>query len=156
MPLSEHEQRLLEQMEQQLYDDDPKLAGRLAEDPGRAHTRKRLILGALVLLLGLGLVVLGVAASQIWIGGVGFLVMVAGVGYAMTPGGRRAELGTVQDDGGISRHKSKSGGSGSLGGLKKRLGGSGAGRAGPTGGSGSFMERMEQRWERRRRDGGGW
>lgn len=155
MPLSEHEQRLLEQMEQQLYDDDPKLAGRLAEDPGRAHTRKRLIVGALVSLVGLGLVVLGVASSQIWIGGVGFLVMVAGVGYAMTPGSSSPRLGTVQDDGGITTHKPKSArGSGTLGGLTKRFGG---GRSGGTGSSsGSFMERMEQRWERRRRDGNGW
>lgn len=154
MPLSEHEQRLLEQMEQQLYDDDPKLAGRLAEDPGRAHTRKRVVLGALVLLLGLGLVVLGVATSQIWVGGIGFLVMVAGVGYAMTPGSRRAQLGTVKDDGEVSAHTPKPGSS-SLGGLKKRFGGSGSGSTSkPT--SGTFMERMEQRWEKRHRDGGGW
>lgn len=154
MPLSEHEQRLLDQMEQQLYDDDPKLAGRLAEDPSRAHTRKRLLIGALVVLLGLGLVVLGVATSQSWpgalsllVGGLGFIVMVAGVGYAMTPGRVRARLGTVEDDGQVKAHRSDSN---SLGGLKKRLGGQSGGT------SGSFMQRMEERWERRRREGGGW
>lgn len=149
MPLSEHEQRLLDQMEQQLYDDDPKLAGRLAEDPGRAHTRKRLVLGALVVLAGLALVLLGVTVSQIWIGGIGFAVMVAGGVYAMTPGSSRAQLGTVREDGSVQqRPKSTS----RSGGLKSRFGGGSASAST----SGSFMDRMEQRWERRRREGGGW
>ena len=102
MPLSEHEQRLLDQMEQALYDDDPKFVSRLAEDPARTHTRKRMIIGGAVVLAGLALIVLGVASQLIWLGGIGFAVMVAGGGYALTPGEKRAGLGTVGDDGTVT------------------------------------------------------
>ncbi|WP_040385529.1 DUF3040 domain-containing protein [Demetria terragena] len=149
MPLSEHEQRLLDQMEQQLYDDDPKLAGRLAEDPGHARTRTRLVLGALTLLLGLGVVLLGVGSSLVWVGGIGFALMVAGAVYAMTPGQKKATLGTVTENGDVKKHSPRS-----AGGLSARFGRSGSGSSSAR--SGTFMQRMEERWERRRREGGGW
>jgi len=45
MPLSEHEQRLLDQMERQLYADDPKLASTLRGSASAAHNRRKLIAG---------------------------------------------------------------------------------------------------------------
>ena len=45
MPLSEHEQRLLEQMERALYAEDPKLASTLRGADLRAHHRRRVALG---------------------------------------------------------------------------------------------------------------
>lgn len=152
MPLSEHEQRLLDQMEQALYDDDPKFVSRLAEDPARTHTRKRMIIGGAVVLAGLALIVLGVASQLIWLGGIGFAVMVAGGGYALTPGEKRAGLGTVGDDGSVTPHRRSKG-------FGRRRGGTG-GSTGATpsrslpgvgGSQGSFMQRMEDRWEKRRR-----
>ena len=50
MPLSEHEQRLLEQMERALYAEDPKFASSLRRSGVRQGSRKRLILGVLVVL----------------------------------------------------------------------------------------------------------
>ncbi|AKU19021.1 hypothetical protein VV02_16800 [Luteipulveratus mongoliensis] len=130
MPLSEHEQHLLDQMEQALYDEDPKFASHMVGDPSRQRTRRRMIIGGLVLVVGLGLVVLGVVSQQIWLGGIGFAVMVAGGGYAVTPGHKRT-LGSVGDDGQVTLHQEQSK-------PKKRSS------------SGTFMERIEQRWDRRR------
>ena len=64
MPLSEHEQRLLEQMEQQLSVEDPKFASAMRGSAARVKARRRIILGALGVLVGLGLVLLGVAAGS--------------------------------------------------------------------------------------------
>ncbi|YAL84473.1 DUF3040 domain-containing protein [Dermacoccaceae bacterium W4C1] len=144
MPLSEHEQRLLDQMEQQLYADDPKFSARLAEDPRRAGSRQRVLIGGFVLLAGLGLVVLGVATQLIWVGGIGFAVMVAGGAYALAPG-RKASLGTVEDNGRITAHKPA---------RRGLRGGATAARSAKPQTSGTFMQRMEARWERRRGEGG--
>lgn len=83
MPLSEHEQRLLEQMERQLYADDPKLASTLRGN-GRTVRSKRLLLGLLALAGGLALLVGGVAQKAWPLGVVGFLVMLAGGWWAST------------------------------------------------------------------------
>jgi len=76
MPLSEQEQKLLEQMEQALYADDPKFASNL-RSPGTGATRKRAALGVLAVLAGMGLLVLGVAVGPA-IGVAGFTVMLIG------------------------------------------------------------------------------
>ena len=60
MPLSEHEQRLLEQMERALYAEDPKFATSLRSTPGARAARGRAALGVLGILAGLGLLVAGV------------------------------------------------------------------------------------------------
>lgn len=138
MPLSEHEQRLLDQMEQALFNEDPKFASHMVNDPSKVRTRRKIIIGALVLVVGLGLVVLGVVTQQIWMGGVGFAVMVAGGGYALTPS-RRRTLGAVGDDGSLKLHHAQ--------GKKRHARASGTD-------AGSFMERLEHRWDRRRGDQG--
>ncbi len=78
MPLSEHEQRLLEQMEQQLSVEDPKFASAMRGSVARAKARRRIIFGSLGVILGLGLVLLGVARGAVVVGIVGFALMVAG------------------------------------------------------------------------------
>ena len=50
MPLSEHEQRLLEQMEKALYAEDPKFATSLRSTPGARAARGRAALGVLAVL----------------------------------------------------------------------------------------------------------
>ena len=146
MPLSEHEQRLLEQMEQQLSVEDPKFANAMRGSAARVKARRRMILGAFGVLVGLGLVLLGVArggAEGLVLGIAGFAVMVAGAWLAVTPPRRKnvaGPVGTVAADG--STQLRTPGG-------KARRGRKNRGQRG----SGGFMSRMEQRWERRR---GGW
>ncbi|MBM3669308.1 MAG: DUF3040 domain-containing protein [Actinobacteria bacterium] len=78
MPLSEHEQRLLEQMEKALYAEDPKFATSLrSTGAGGAH-RGRAVLGVLGFLGGMGLILAGVATAVIALGVVGFVIMFAG------------------------------------------------------------------------------
>ncbi len=60
MPLSEHEQRQLEQIEQALRADDPRFADAVAADPW-VHYKRRVIAAALGLVIGIGLLVAGVA-----------------------------------------------------------------------------------------------
>ena len=55
MPLSEHEQRLLDQIERALYQEDPKFASTVRATDLRTHMRRRLRRAALVLALGFGL-----------------------------------------------------------------------------------------------------
>ena len=59
MPLSEHEQRLLEQIERALVDDDPKFASSVRSGDRRLKARRKLQIGALLILVGiLGAVVM--------------------------------------------------------------------------------------------------
>ena len=133
MPLSEHEQQLLEQMEQALYAEDPKFASQMQGAGARAAARRRLAVGVLGVVAGLALVLVGVSTTM-WLGAAGFAVMVAAVAFALTPPRRRARLGAVQADGSVRRAtpapRAKS-----------------PGRTKPTG---SFMHRLEERWDRRR------
>ncbi len=78
MPLSEHEQRLLEQMEKALYAEDPKFATSLRSAPGARAARGRAALGVLGILAGLGLLIAGVATTIIALGVLGFIVMLVG------------------------------------------------------------------------------
>lgn len=84
MPLSEYEQRVLAQMEQQLRDADPKLAESMQTPARGAIDVRRLSLGILVALLGIGALVAGVAADQMWLGVLGFVGMLAGALLATT------------------------------------------------------------------------
>jgi hypothetical protein len=151
VPLSEHEQRLLEQMEQQLSVEDPKFASAMRGSAARVKARRRMILGALGVLLGLGLVLLGVAQGIVLIGIAGFAIMVAGAWLAVTPAkqkGPGGPVGMVAADG-STQPRAPRGQRGSAG--KARRGGKGRRDARS---NGTFMQRMEQRWERRR--DGGW
>ena len=76
MPLSEHEQRLLEQMEKALYAEDPKFATSLRSSG--AASRGRAALGVLFVLAGLGILLAGVALPMAMVGVLGFGVMLAG------------------------------------------------------------------------------
>jgi len=135
VPLSEHEQQLLEQMEQALYAEDPKFASQMQGAGARAAARRRIIVGAVGVLAGLALVLVGINTTM-WVGAAGFAVIVAAVVFAITPPRRgKAALGMVQPDGRVRRP---------AGGPKAK------GRAGRAGSGESFMQRLEHRWDRRR------
>jgi len=78
VPLSEHEQKLLEQIERALVDDDPKFASQVRSGDRRKGARRKLQLGALLVVVGLAVLVGGAALPSVPLGVVGFLVMLAG------------------------------------------------------------------------------
>ena len=156
MPLSEHEQRQLEQIEQSLYADYPKLAQAVrAKDP-RIHYKRRVVQAAIGFLLGVGLLLAGVVSKVIFIGVGGFVVMLACAMWALTSWrhmggaatGRAATGGTAT--GRAATGRAPTGRTASPGrapaapqGRKPRK--DRRGRSGRTG----FMERLEERWRRR-------
>ena len=92
MPLSEHEQKLLEQLEKQLHEDDPKFASSMGSDAGRSFSTRHLVIGVLATLAGIVLLLLGVTIQSIPVGVLGFVIMGAGVYYAtMRAGSRKAK-----------------------------------------------------------------
>ncbi|WP_400159102.1 DUF3040 domain-containing protein [Arthrobacter sp. BPSS-3] len=94
MPLSEHEQKLLEQLEKQLHEDDPKFASSMGSDPVRSWSTRHLVIGILGTLAGVLLLLLGVSLQNIIVGVLGFVVMGGGVYYAtMRNGGVKAKTG---------------------------------------------------------------
>ena len=137
MPLSEHEQRLLEQMERALYAEDPKLASALRGADPRTHVRRRLVIAAVGFVAGLALVMTGVARSTTWLSVVGFVIMVAAAFVAAS-----SWRGVPTREGRVS------GGGGGLGQSPSR-----SPRPRATGGG--FMSRLEERWNRRREQNGG-
>ena len=60
MPLSEHEQRLLDQIERALYAEDPKFASNVRGARMRSRSHRRRIQGIALFVLGLLLLVAGV------------------------------------------------------------------------------------------------
>jgi len=128
MPLSEYEQRVLEQMERQLSADDPKLATTLTTSRGR--TGRRVVVAVASVLVGILGLVLGVVAHLVLVGILGFLVMFGGVTYAVlgptsSPSG--GPQGVVTDSGQVKGRR--------------------------RGRSEGFMERIERRWDSRRDEG---
>ena len=78
MPLSEHEQRLLDQIEQALYAEDPKWANTVRISDPRNHYKRRLIKASIGFVLGVVLLMVGVVSqSLIPLGVGGFVVMLA-------------------------------------------------------------------------------
>lgn len=76
MALSDQEQRLLEQLEQALAADDPKLANALRGTGSRKLQRRRAVLAGLGFLLGVVALVVGMDTSPV-VSILGFVVMLA-------------------------------------------------------------------------------
>ncbi|MHC6594407.1 DUF3040 domain-containing protein [Arthrobacter sp. C152] len=101
MPLSEHEQKLLEQLEKQLHEDDPKFANSMGSDPGRSWSTRHVVIGVLCALAGIFLLLIGVTLQNIFVGVLGFVVMGGGVYFATmrSSGGRRGSKGRAPKSG---------------------------------------------------------
>ncbi|MFI2639679.1 DUF3040 domain-containing protein [Streptomyces sp. NPDC018610] len=127
MPLSEHEQRMLEQMERALYAEDPKFASALEGSGLRTYTRRRVYQAVAGFLVGIALLMAGVVTQQTWVSVVGFLVMLGCAVLAVT-GWRKSPKPGEQPVGPHARHQIRA----------KR----------------SMMDRIEQRWQRRRDEQG--
>lgn len=121
MPLSEQEQRLLDEMERHLLHNDADVVSAPSGD--RALSYRNLVYGALLLLAGVGGLIVGVILGDVWgvvVGVIGFAAMLGGVMLAVTPVRRPLSAAPRERD------------------PKKQ----------PQG-SASFMDRMNDRWDRR-------
>ncbi|WP_329408974.1 DUF3040 domain-containing protein [Streptomyces sp. NBC_00704] len=133
MPLSEHEQRMLEQMERALYAEDPKFASALEGSGLRTYTRRRVYQAVAGFLVGIALLMAGMVAKQVWLSVVGFLVMLGCAVLAVT-GWRKAPKPGEQPAAGAA------GAPPARGQVRQKR---------------SMMDRIEQRWQRRRDEQGG-
>jgi len=84
MPLSEQEQRLLDEMERNLYHGDADDVATVGVRRGRP-TASALVLAVAGVLVGLGLLVTGVVIRQPLVGVLGFAAMFAGVVLVVAP-----------------------------------------------------------------------
>lgn len=148
MPLSEHEQRLLDQIERALYQEDPKFASTVKSTDLRTHMRRRLRRAAFVLVLGFAILLAGLVAledpARTAVGMIGFVVMVGALLLAMTAWKRlqpgAPDLHVV--DGPDRQPRQRSGGR--------------AGKSRPaSGSSGGMKDKLEERWKRRWEERGG-
>lgn len=125
MPLSEHEQRLLEEMERNLYKNEADVVN--TSDFRRTPNYTAIAVGVLMGLVGIATMVVGVSLDITLVGVLGFGVLFAGVMVAVAIPGSSSE-------------------------------GSSSGRSAPKAkspaASSSFMDRLNERWERRERGEG--
>ncbi|MEV7621082.1 DUF3040 domain-containing protein [Microbacterium sp. NPDC089321] len=124
MPLSEQEQRMLDEMERHLLQHDADVV--TAPSGDRALSYRNLVYGALLLLAGIGGLVAAVAAGDkvgvvgsVILGVVAFLAMLGGAILAFTPV-RRTSASTASTKPRASKSRDS-----------------------------SFMDRMSDRWDRR-------
>jgi Protein of unknown function (DUF3040) len=82
VPLSDHEQRLLDEIEQALYAEDPKFAASVRSARTRSRTRRSAVLCAFGVVAGLALVLVGLLTNLIVLSVVGFVLVVGSCGYA--------------------------------------------------------------------------
>lgn len=143
MALSERERQMLEEMEEAIRAEDPRFASQMNGAHPGGSDRRRIVVGVIGALAGLGLVLLGIN-TNVWVGVAGFVLIVASVALAFAPGSSRprAGLGVVGADGSVQHHRT--------------LRGHGAKGRRKSAGQATFMQRMEQRWEHRRQRGQGW
>jgi hypothetical protein len=135
VPLSEHEQRLLEQIEQALYAEDPKFASAVRSTDLRRHYRLRLLRSTLVFAAGLGLLVAGLILRNRPLELAGVLVMAGALMLTLAFASR------------LLRRPRPARVSPAAPGLANR--GPAAGARGTGTGRTSLLARLEQRWERR-------
>lgn len=74
MPLSEHEQRILEEIEKRLAEEDPRLVEQVGRTDLYTHLARRIRFSALAFVAGMLLILLFVVSP--WAAAIGFVVMV--------------------------------------------------------------------------------
>ncbi|HEU4849517.1 MAG TPA: DUF3040 domain-containing protein [Terrimesophilobacter sp.] len=116
MPLSEQEQRLLEEMERSLYQNDADFVATVGSRSSRPNYRM-IVVGVLIGIIGIVGIVIGVATRLPLVGVLGFVVMFVGVLLALSRS-KGAAVPVEADDRGKAEHS-------------------------------GFMDRMNERWDRR-------
>lgn len=133
VPLSDHEQRLLEQMERALSAEDPKFATAMRGADLRRRYQRRALLASLTFVVGIVMLMTGAMTSVIALGVAGFVVMLISAWFAITSWRRipaEGDIGEFPPAKSAGRNKSRTD--------RRR-----------------FMERLEERWRRRREEGPG-
>lgn len=129
MALSEEEERALRQMEAALTAEDPKLSHALSGKGSRRVHRRRAGIAGVGFFVGLALLIIGMSVNPV-LSVLGFVVMLAA---AVTAIYSWQHVNDAPSEGGHERSKSHQ----------------------PMPGSGShgFMDRIEERWRKRRDEG---
>jgi hypothetical protein len=84
VPLSEHEQRVLEQIERSLYAEDPKFAATVRGIDPHGRQRRRYLRAGLALLIGAALISVGLVVGPPELVAVGTVIAITAAGYAIT------------------------------------------------------------------------
>ena len=117
MALSEREQRLLEEMERNLYENEADIVTTLGERRGPNPTA--IALGVIVALAGIITMVIGVNLDLTIVGVIGFAVLFTGVMVAVATPGKKVTSSTPASPSATPSSRS------------------------------SFMDRLNERWDRR-------
>jgi len=133
VPLSEHEQRQLEQIEQALYREDPKFGRLVRSSDPRVHYKRKFLQAFIGLLIGAGALAAGLVTHRVYIQAAGAAVLVLSLVWMMVSWRRHlARTRPAPSDAGPARP-------------------GGPGKPGHSGQTrrARLMERMEERWRRR-------
>jgi hypothetical protein len=123
VPLSEHEQRLFEQIERSLAE-DPKFASAVRASDPRFHARRRILVAALLFVGGIALLIYGVISKVPVLGVAGFVVMGGSVLFGLQAY-RRGQSTDLRAVGGTATRRTRT---------NRRL---------------NIVDRLEERWRRR-------
>ncbi len=136
MPLSDHEQRQLEQIEQALYREDPKFGRLVRSSDPRVHYKRKLVQALVGVILGAGLITAGAVTARYRVPllPAGAVIMLLSLVWAVVSW--RRHLARVRP----ARAKAKAKGTGQARSGSRRQGQTRRAR---------MMERMEERWRRR-------
>jgi len=133
VPLSEHEQRQLEQIEQALYKEDPKFGRLVRSSDPRVHYKRKLVQALIGVLVGAGTVAAGVVTRHLYLEAAGAAVVVLSLVWGLVTWRRHtARVRAVQERARTSARGRPAGH-----------------RQSDLGWKGRMMERMEERWRRR-------
>jgi hypothetical protein len=130
VPLSEEEQRLLEQMEEALAAEDPKFVSAIRGSSSRSRHKRIAILSTVGFFVGIAVLMTGAVTTHTLVAVAGFVVMLSCAYVALTHWRRLGDPDLPSNVHPIGKAK-----------------GQGA-AVKPSG----FMNRMEDRWRRRRDD----
>jgi Protein of unknown function (DUF3040) len=138
VPLSEHEQRQLEQIEQALYREDPKFGRLVRSSDPRVHYKRKFVQAFIGVLIGAGVLAAGLVTHRVYLEGAGAAVLALSLLWLMISWRRhvartrpaRTKASPAQSAAGPARTARSGRASGQT--RRSRL-----------------MERMEERWRRR-------
>jgi hypothetical protein len=137
VPLSEHEQRQLEQIEQALYREDPKFGRLVRSSDPRVHYKRKLVQALIGILIGGGALAAGVVTHRAYLDAAGPAVVALSLIWAIVSWRRHAAR--------VRPARTRV--------SQPRAAGPGRVKGSRPGWRARLMERMEERW-RRRQEGG--
>ena len=137
MPLPEHEQRQLQEIEQALYRDDPKFARLMRAGDPRVHHERKLMRALLGVVIGAGLLSAGAVTHRVYLEAAGAVIVLLSLVWAAVSWRRYVAR--------VRPARSRAGTKTATG-TKHRPGQTRRAR---------MMKRMAERWRRRQEGSGG-